>query len=108
MENKVFTISIQKEIMQEIYEMDLYPSFCHFSVSEINNTYRSYKEFPKVTAFLRNCGYNEKEFFIEINFEFEEFTYFVIKSNLSKWRKDFFTFSLGKVVLKLFTRICNR
>ena len=80
MENKVFTVSIQKEVMQEIYEMDLYPSFCHFSVSEINNTYRNYKEFPKVTAFLRNCGYNEKEFFIEINFEFEEFTHFVIES----------------------------
>ena len=80
MENKVFTVSIQKEVMQEIYEMDLYPSFCHFSVSEINNIYRNDKEFPTVTAFLRNCGYNEKEFFIEINFEFEEFTYFVIES----------------------------
>ena len=77
MENKVFTVSIQKEVMQE---MDLYPSFCYFSVSEINNTYRNYKEFPEVTAFLRNCGYNEKEFFIEINFEFEEFSYFVIES----------------------------
>lgn len=80
MENKVFTVSIQKEVMQENCEIDLYPSFCHFSVSEINNTYRSYKEFPKATAFLRNCGYNEKEFFIEINFEFEEFTYFLIES----------------------------
>ena len=80
MENKVFTISIRKEVMQEIYEMDLYPSFCQFSVSEINNTYRNYKEFPKVMVFLRNCGYNEKEFFIEINFESEEFTYFVIES----------------------------
>lgn len=80
MENKVFTVSIQKEAMQEIYEMDLYPSFCRFSVSEINNTYRNYKEFPKVTAFLKNCGYNEKEFFIEINFEFEECTCFVIES----------------------------
>lgn len=80
MENKVFTVSIQKEVMQEIYEMDLYPSFCQFSVSEINNTFRSYKEFPEVTASLRNCGYNEKEFFIEINFEFEEFTYFLIES----------------------------
>lgn len=80
MENKVFTVSMQKETMQEIYEMDLYPSFCQFSVSEINNTFRSYKEFPEVTASLRNCGYNEKEFFIEINFEFEEFTYFLIES----------------------------
>lgn len=80
MENKVFTVSIQKEVMQEIYEMDLYLSFCHFSVSEINNTFRSYKEFPKVTASLRNCGYNEKEFFIEINFQFEEFTYFLVES----------------------------
>lgn len=80
MENKVFTVSIQKEAMQEFYEKGLYPSFCYFSVSEINNTYRSYKEFPKVTASLRNCGYNEKEFFIEINFQFEEFTHFVIES----------------------------
>lgn len=80
MENKVFTISIQKEVMQEIYEMDLYPSFCQFSVSEINNTYRDYKEFPKVTAFLRSYGYNEKEFFIEINFQFEEYTHFVVES----------------------------
>lgn len=80
MENKVFTVSIQKEVMQEFYEKGLYPSFCYFSVSEINNTYRSYKEFPKVTAFLKNCGYNEKEFFIEIIFESEEFTHFVIES----------------------------
>ena len=80
MENKVFIVSMQKEVMQEIYEMGLYPSFCQFSISEINNTYRNYKEFPKATAFLRNCGYNEKEFFIEINFEFEEFTPFVIES----------------------------
>lgn len=80
MENKVFTVSIQKEAMQEFYEKGLYPSFCYFSVSEINDTYRSYKEFPKVTASLRNCGYNEKEFFIEINFQFEEFTHFVIES----------------------------
>lgn len=80
MENKVFIVSMQKEIMQEIYEKDLYPSFCQFSVSEINNTYRNYKEFPKVTAFLRNCGYNEKEFFIEINFQFEEYTHFVVET----------------------------
>lgn len=80
MENKVFIVTMQNEVVQKIHEMDLYPSFCHFSVSEINNTYRSYKEFPKATAFLRNCGYNEKEFFIEINFEFEEFTYFLIES----------------------------
>lgn len=80
MENKVFTVSIQKEVMQENYEMDLYPSFCYFSVSEINDTYQNYKEFPKVTAFLKNCGYNEKEFFIEIIFESEEFTHFVIES----------------------------
>lgn len=80
MENKVFTVTMQNEVVQKIYEMDLYPSFCQFSVSEINNTYRSYKEFPKATAFLRSYGYNEKEFFIEINFQFEEFTHFVIES----------------------------
>lgn len=80
MENKVFIVTMQNEVVQKIHEMDLYPSFCQFSVSEINNTFRSYKEFPEVTASLRNCGYNEKEFFIEINFEFEEFSYFVIES----------------------------
>lgn len=80
MENKVFIVTMQNEVVQKIHEMDLYPSFCQFSVSEINNTFRSYKEFPEVTASLRNCGYNEKEFFIEINFQFEEFTHFVIES----------------------------
>lgn len=80
MENKVFTVTIPKEAMQEIYQMELYSSFCRFAVAEINDTHQSYKEFPKVTAFLRSYGYDEKEFFIEINFQFEEFTHFVIES----------------------------